>query len=277
LVEQYRNSQLPYWVTLKDENIISLDTPGVTPPVCPPAPNPDFTVVDGIKYTLFDANLTAEAAGLADSAMTALVIPASITAEGKSYQVESIGFMAFNNNFITSVSLPEGLKTIHEGAFGYTMKLEELTVPNSVDSLGPNTFSYCCAKKLVIGEGVRTIRHAYRNMPELRELYILAKQIPAIPYADIDMVDVSHWYQVKLYVPDHLVEAYRQSDLQYINEIKDENILPLSTSGIDSPSHRGEGQEAYYAPDGRRLPAPSKGLNIICRSDGTVKKVIVKH
>ena len=68
--------------------------------------------VGGIHFSLNETDLTAEATGLADSTITDLVIPASITVEGKEYQVQSIGNNAFNNNHFSSITLSEGLKTI---------------------------------------------------------------------------------------------------------------------------------------------------------------------
>jgi hypothetical protein len=37
-----------------------------------------------------------------------------------------------------------------------------------------------------------------------------------------------------------------------------------------------ESDKKVYTPDGKRVQSPKKGLNIIRKSDGTIKKVVVK-
>ena len=126
--------------------------------VLPLVANAEEAVVDGIKYTLDEAALTAEAAGLADSKIRQLVIPASINVEGKDYQVVSIGNEAFRNNSFTAVSLPEGLISIGDGAFVVSYMIRELFIPNSVETIGNNSFRYLYnLKTVVIGEGLKTI------------------------------------------------------------------------------------------------------------------------
>jgi hypothetical protein len=37
-----------------------------------------------------------------------------------------------------------------------------------------------------------------------------------------------------------------------------------------------EPDKQVYTPDGKRIQSPKKGMNIIRKSDGTIKKVVVK-
>lgn len=246
--------------------------------------NAEEAVVDGIKYTLDETKMTAEAAGLVDSTITDLFIPASIKVEEKEYQVVSVGYKAFYNNFFSSITFSEGLKTIKRAAFLFSWKVKAIVLPNSVESIGPSSFEHSFAEKFVFGEGIKTIEViAIKSLSHLSEMYIYAREIPEIiPWTD-DFPDECSWYEVKLYVPEDLVATYRQSksELPYFNEIRDENILPIkrdyesflsNISAIESDS----GNAAYYSLDGRRLKSPQKGINIIRQSDGTTKKVIVK-
>lgn len=234
--------------------------------------------VGGIHFSLNETDLTAEATGLADSTITDLVIPASITVEGKEYQVQSIGNNAFNNNHFSSITLSEGLKTIGRASFMYSWKVKEIILPNSVESIGSCSFENCFAEVFVFGEGIKTIEEAaIKSLPLLRELYIYARQIPNIVPWTADFPDETSWYAVKLYVPSDLVEEYRQSksELPYFNEIRDENILPIPNSSISmvkSESYKA----ARFSLGGRRLTSPQKGINIIRLSDGTVRKEIVR-
>lgn len=247
------------------------------------ATSAEEAVVDGIKYTLDEKSMTAEAAGLADSTLTDIVIPASIQVEGKDYQVLSIGAKAFNNNHLASITLSEGLKSIGVGAFMYTWKLGQLIIPNSVESIEPCAFENSSIKLLVIGEGIKTIGScSIRSIPDLSDFYIYAPQMPVFPYDEIDMIDESHWYSVNLYVPEDLVDQYRQSEASYLNEIPDENIRPISKdyesfiSSIKTVKPDSNQKDACFSLDGLRLKSPQKGINIIRRSDGTVRKEIVK-
>jgi hypothetical protein len=82
-------------------------------------------------------------------------------------------------------------------------------------------------------------------------------------------------------VINDLVEEFRQCESSYINQIRDENILPISKDyesfltsirTMKSESYK----SARFSLDGRRLTSPQKGINIIHQSDGTVRKEIVR-
>ena len=241
-------------------------------------------VVDGIKYTLDETNMTAEAAGLVDSTITDLFIPASIKVEEKEYQVVSVGYKAFYNNFFSSITFSEGLKSIDRVAFMFSWKVENIILPNSVESVGVGAFEHSQVKTFVFGKGIKNIKSfAICSLPDLEEMYIYTQQMPEIAPWESDFLDETDWYLVKLYVPEELVEEYRQykSTLPNFDEIRDEYILPIkrdyesflsSINAVESDS----GKTVYYSLDGRRLKSPQKGINIIRQSDGTVKKVIVK-
>lgn len=274
LVEEYRKSDLPNWRNVNDRDYVAL----------PEGVNKGEAVVDGIKYKLNEKAMTAEAAGLADSTITDLVIPASITVEGKEYQVQSIGNNAFFENFFSSITLSEGLKTIGRASFMFSWKVKKIILPNSVESIGVCSFDHSFAEVFVFGEGIKTIGEgAIKSLPLLKELYIYARQIPNIVPWTEDFPDETTWYAVKLYVPNDLVEEYRQSrsELPYFNEVRDEKILPISKDyesfltsirTVKSESYKA----ARFSLDGRRLTSPQKGINIIRMTDGTVRKEIVR-
>ena len=242
-------------------------------------------VVDGIKYRLDETKMTAEAAGLVDSTITDLFIPASIKVEEKEYQVVSIGQYAFRENEFSSITFSEGLKTIGRASFMFSWKTKKAVVlPNSVESIDPCSFEHCFVETFVFGEGIKRIGvSAIKSLNDLREMYIYAREIPEIiPWTE-DFPDETDWYLVKLYVPEDLVETYRQSksELPYFYAIRDWNILPIKRdyeSFLSSIKtfESDPGKIVRYNLDGRRLKSPQKGINIIRQSDGTVKKMIVK-
>ena len=55
------------------------------------------------------------------------------------------------------------------------------------------------------------------------------------------------------------------------------NIEEFDVTGIDKVSTSSDVKEvSRYSVNGQRLSAPSKGLNIVKYSDGSVKKVVVQ-
>lgn len=90
-------------------------------------------VVDGICYSL-DAYATV----IKNDTLVYgkdIVIPDTITYQGKSYAVTSIGDEAFYCTGIKSISLPNTLESIGEAAL-YGDSLTTITIPNSVSSMG---------------------------------------------------------------------------------------------------------------------------------------------
>ena len=60
-------------------------------------------------------------------------------------------------NTITKVELPEGLTTIGDFAFSNMAALRQITIPNTVTSIGNSAFLFCNMKEVSIPEGVKTI------------------------------------------------------------------------------------------------------------------------
>ena len=67
-------------------------------------------------------------------------------------------------------------------------------------------------------------------------------------------------------------DDYRLSYFGYF-----ENIVEFDATGIDKTTTSTDAKEvSRYSVNGQRLSAPSKGLNIVKYSDGSVKKVAVE-
>ena len=71
-------------------------------------------------------------------------IPSTVTNEGTTYAVTSIGEWAFSDcSGLTSIVLPNSVTTIGSYAFSGCSGLTSVTIPNSVSSIGICSFAYC--------------------------------------------------------------------------------------------------------------------------------------
>ena len=94
--------------------------------------------------------------------ITSASIPSSITYQGKTYQVTSIGDHAFERcGELTSVTIPNTITNIGNETFKYCRGLSYVTIPNSVTNIGNQAFDECSGltsiiipdKVISIGEG----------------------------------------------------------------------------------------------------------------------------
>ena len=75
-----------------------------------------------------------------------------------------------------------------------------------------------------------------------------------------------------LYVPQGTYQDYWLADVWGDFE----NIVEYDVTGIDKVTTSTDAKEiSRYSVNGQRLSAPTKGLNIVKYSDGSVKKVVV--
>ena len=76
--------------------------------------------------------------------LTTATIPETVTYNGTTYSVTSIGYVAFAScSSLTSITIPNSVTSIGDYAFEYCSSLTSLTIPNSVTSIGNNAFYYC--------------------------------------------------------------------------------------------------------------------------------------
>ncbi len=73
-----------------------------------------------------------------------LTIPSSVTYNGVTYSVSSIGDRAFTYcTGLTSVAIPSSITSIGSSAFSFCSGLTSVTIPNSVTSIGYSAFNVC--------------------------------------------------------------------------------------------------------------------------------------
>ena len=88
-----------------------------------------------------------------------VVIPKSVEYYGKNIPVTSIGDHAFwHCSDLTSVTIPNSVKSINTAAFLYCSGLTSITIPNSVTSIGNAAFHSCSGlTSVTIGSSVTSI------------------------------------------------------------------------------------------------------------------------
>ena len=122
----------------------------------------EFTVGDLI-YRVNNDNVSVTVTAHVDgyNAQGPLNIPESVSYEGHNYAVTTIGNAAFMYCFyLTSLTIPNSVTTIEEGAFAYCSGFTgDLVIPNSVVTIEPSAFHTCYAfdGDLIIGNSVSTI------------------------------------------------------------------------------------------------------------------------
>ena len=173
------------------------------------------------------------------SSLTSLTIPSSVT---------SIGESAFVCSGLTSLTIPSGVTSIGEAAFSGCSGLTSLTIPSSVTSIGSSAFSGCSG---------------------LTSIYVYLEKLPELGTYIFSGCDANN---CKVYVPTGTYDDYFVSEFGYF-----ENIVEFDATGIDKVTTSNDAKElSRYSVNGQRLSAPSKGLNIVKYSDGSVKKVAVQ-
>ena len=162
---------------------------------------------------------------------------------------DEIGEYAFHDcSGLTSLTLPAGITSIGSRAFSYCHELTSLTLPDGITYIGGEAFYGCSG---------------------LTSLYVYAEKVPGIGSDAFKGCDAK---KCILYVPKGTYDDYWLSDFGYF-----ENIVEFEATGIDKTTTSTDVEEvSRYSVNGQRLVGPTKGLNIVKYSDGSVKKVGVE-
>ncbi len=160
-----------------------------------------------------------------------------------------IGEFAFSGcSGLTSLTLPAGITEIGSGAFQGCSGLTSLNLPDGITSIGEYAFYGCSG---------------------LTSIYAYAEKVPKIGSYAFGGCDAK---KCTVYVPKGTYDDYRLSDFGYF-----ENIVEFDPTGIDKTTTSTDAEEVpRYSVNGQRLVGPTKGLNIVKYSDGSVKKVAVE-
>ena len=195
--------------------------------------------------------------------LTSLTLPSGVTL---------IGYSAFEGcSGLTSLDIPSGVTSIGRSAFSGCSGLTSLDIPSGVTEIGESTFSGCSGLTgLDIPSGVTEIgRSAFSGCSGLTSIYVYAGKLPKM---GSDVFNGCDSKKCIVYVPKGEYDDYWLSEFGYF-----ENIVEFAATGIDKVTTSTDAKElSCYSVNGQRLSAPTKGLNIVKYSDGSVKKVAVQ-
>lgn len=210
------------------------------------------------------------------------------------YTTEEIGHNAFSKcTSLKSIELPYSLNNMGISVFYGCTALTSVTIPKNIRYINDYTFSYCTGlKSLTLQEGTTDIWDyaftdctllttitlpstlgticdaAFANCNSLKSIYALNPQGIGIKGKPFEEYTQS---QCTLYVPEGSMYNYKR--LEEWNAFN--HIVEFSPTGIDGVHSSAERREVErYDASGRRLPSPTKGLNIVRFNDGTTRKVM---
>lgn len=161
--------------------------------------------------------------------LSTVYIPETVVYNGKTYEVVGIDDGAFANSPITSITIPNSVKSIGDAAFQLCSSLTSVTIGESVTSIGDWAF-YNCEKlgTLVLGDKVKEIgEEAFNGCNKLYHIYCYAPEPPMAYESSFAN------YNVNLYVPCNYLDNYKYDrvfgSFRYIQCIESEDV---TTNGV---------------------------------------------
>ncbi|MCR5849513.1 MAG: leucine-rich repeat domain-containing protein [Bacteroidaceae bacterium] len=181
----------------------------------------------------------------------AVTIPSTVTYNGKTFTVVSIGDYAFRDcSALTSVTIPNTVRDIKSFAFYNCTQISNINLPSSIVSIGPGAFEGCSAiSEMMVPAGVPAIEpetfygcsamktvvlpssissvgaEAFARCASLISIYCLAETAPQCEENPFDKVDRT-W--CTLYVTKG-VPSYKSDAIwsEFFTEEIDASNIPL--------------------------------------------------
>ena len=191
------------------------------------------------------------------TSLTDINIPNSVTS------IEWATFYSCTS--LTDINIPDAVKSIEPETFSGCTRLTDINIPNSVTSIERSTFYSCTSlTDINIPNSVTSIgEQAFYNCDNLKSVYMNASTPPFIGSQAFHNISKD----LTIYIPRGSYTAYWLSYWGNYNLVEYD---PTDIQGVTTSAHNGV--EKYFSIDGRPLPGPCKGVNIIQDTDGKTRK-----
>ena len=238
-----------------------------------------FSGCSGLTSLNLPSSLTTigESAFNGCTGLTSLNLPSSITSIGRDafYNCSGLKEVRFciNDNLDTYLTKGHPYIRVNCGIKYYIndKEITSIKIPSNVTTLGHNVFQGCSGlTSISLPASITKIgEDAFQNCSGLTSIYVYAEKIPGIGSNAFEGCDAK---KCTVYVPKGTYDDYWLSEFGYF-----ENIVEFEATGIDKTTTSTDVEEvSRYSVNGQRLVGPTKGLNIVKYSDGSVKKVVVE-
>ena len=184
--------------------------------------------------------------------------------------MSDIGIHAFDGcTGLTSINIPKSVTTINDAAFYGCSGLTSINIPNSVTTINKAAFYGCSGLTSInIPNSVTTINEAaFYGCSGVKNIYTYGDEIKI---AEDDSFDSDTYNQATLYVPNSLLEEYKNtspwSNFKNISVNEETGISSISVDDINNCQ--------IYSLDGSKRQTLDRGANIIKSADGKVMKVM---
>ncbi len=171
---------------------------------------------------------------------------------------------------IKRIVLPKSIYRVDNNAFEMCTLLEEVIMSDNIKQIGFAAFNHChCLKSIELPCSLQLIEsYAFANSKNLKEVVISAI-IP--PKAYDNSFSEECYNQATLFIPQGTKDIYKKSSCwkNFVNVVELES---LSVSNIQPT----EGNCKIFSLDGTLHNSLQRGINIVSRSDGQLRKLIVR-
>ena len=131
---------------------------------------------------------------------------------------------------LKSITIPNSVTSIGEGAFFQCESLSSILIPNDVKSIGNKAFSQCYSLiSLTIGENVTSIgNYAFSNCELLTDIYCYPTNPPAAENNSFYYI----YNNATLHIPCQSLEAYKSHEVW--GQFTDIQCMPEEESAVDN-------------------------------------------
>lgn len=150
-----------------------------------------------------------EITSTSSKALKSLVVPATVTCEGKTYKVTSIGKNAFyKNTKLTSIVIGNNVTSIEDYAFYGCKNVTSIKMGRSVEIIGASSFRKCTKlKSIVLPKTIDELgKNAFYGCKKLSTITIQANSV--VDIADNAIKGISKKAVIK--VPKKLLKGYKK-------------------------------------------------------------------